>query len=190
MKQITLDTNILIDLEEKREGYKAILRLVELHNEKKFKISIPAIIASEKLLKQKHVTNFNQFKDYVEALGFKNVEFTSPICYTGMCFINVCVVPGKDAIKLDHAIHRILFPNIEPEHSVFCLKRGFDTKTKHPEWKNAKVDVQILWCHICYKKDVLITRDKNFKRHTDELSTIAKLVIMEPEEFLSTFLKK
>ncbi|MBC8358349.1 MAG: hypothetical protein H8E54_05310 [Candidatus Aminicenantes bacterium] len=186
MKKVTLDTNILIDLEEKRKGYKTILKIIELHNKKKLKINIPAIIASEKLLEDKHITNFHQFKDYLKTLGFKDVELTLPIFYVGMCYVNFCVVPGEDEIKLDHDIHKILFPNIESEYREFCANRKFNPETIHPKWRRTKVDVQILWCHIFYKKDVLVTRDKNFKRHIDELSSIAKLVIMKPEEFLST----
>ena len=159
MKQITLDTNILIDIEEKRIGHENILKLIEFHNNKKIKINIPAIIASEKLLKNKHITNFSQFKRYVESIDFKDIEFNKPKCYFDLSFFDYCIFGGEEIDKLDYYIHKILFPNIEPKHKDFCKNRGFDSKILNPKWRNAKIDVLIIWCHIYYKKDVFITRE-------------------------------
>jgi|GEM_PF-3647002 len=55
MRQITFDTNILIDIEEKRTGYENILKIIEFQNDEEISINIPAIIASEKLLENKHI---------------------------------------------------------------------------------------------------------------------------------------
>lgn len=185
MQKITFDTNILIDIEEKREGYEDILKIIELHNNKKITISIPAIIASEKLIEKNKITNFNIFKNYITNLDFKDIDILKPLCYPGLAFLDYCVLAGKTTIELDHKIHRILFPEIELEHTDYCLKRNLTNDHIYREWKNAKVDVLIMWCHIFYGNDIFITRDNNFKKHIKELSEIANINIMTPKEFVS-----
>lgn len=155
------------------------------------KINVPAIIASEKMLENKHITNFSQFKLYIESIGLKNVEFTKPLGYVGIGFVDYCFLGGEDLIKMDDDIHKILFKNIEPRYKDFCLKRGIDGKQIDPKWRNSKIDVLIMWCHIYYEKDILITRDRNFKRHENDLSKFfsKKIEIMGPEKCISYFLK-
>lgn len=182
---VTLDTNLLIDLEEKRKGFETVLEILDLHNYGKIKICIPAIAASEKLLDAQHVPNYKLFEEYLSDLNIKNYEELMPLAYFDMCFWGHCLWAGDELIALDHSIHRILFPNIEPEYRDFCEKRNTKLNGIHPRWRNAKIDVQMLWCHIYHKKDIFITRDKNFQRKSNELnSKVCKVVIMTPHEFL------
>jgi len=127
----------------------------------------------------------------VETLGFKEVEFTKPIGYCDLSFLDYCVYSGEEAEKLDHDIHKILFSSIEPKYDDFCKKRGIDSKTCNHKWINAKVDVLVLWCHIYYNKDILVTHDENFKRCKPDLAQILskKIEIMNPEEFVANFSK-
>lgn len=187
MRQITFDTNILIDIEEKRKGYENILKIIEFQNDEEISINIPAIIASEKLLEDKHITNFSKFKGYVESIGLKNIEFTKPMGYVGLSFIDYCIFGGKEIDKLDYDIHKILFPNIEPKYEDFCKNRVIDSKILNTKWVNAKIDVLIFWCHIYYKKDIFITRDGNFKKHESDLSSLSfkKIQVKCPEEYIS-----
>jgi len=185
MLYVTLDTNLLIDLEEKRKGFKKVLEILDLHNYGKIKICIPAIAASEKLLDAQHVPNYKLFEEYLSNLNIKNSEELMPLGIVGMCFVGHHLIAGNELVALDHSIHRILFPNVEPEYRDFCEKRNIKLNGIHRRWRNAKIDVQMLWCHIHYKKDIFITRDKNFKRKSNELnSKVCKVVIMTPHEFL------
>ena len=48
MKKVTIDTNLIIDVEEKREGYKEIIKIFNLANQNLIEIYFPAPIANEK----------------------------------------------------------------------------------------------------------------------------------------------
>ena len=188
MLHVTFDTNLLIDVEEKRAGFEQLLEILALHNTGKIKICIPAIAASEKLFDAQHTPNYRLFENYLSNLGIKDFEELIPLAYWDMCFFDHCLFAGNESVALDHSIHKILFPNIEPECRDFCEKRGLPLNDVDPKWRNAKIDVQMLWCHIYHKKDIFITRDENFKRKSSELnSKLCKVVIMTPIDFLDYF---
>ncbi len=102
-----------------------------------------------------------------------------------MCYLDHSLPAGDDMLELDYSLHNILFPNIEPEYKEFCRAENFDTEALHPKWRNAKIDVQMLWCHIYHTKDIFVSRDRNFERKKDELNNqIGKIEIMNPIQFL------
>lgn len=188
MMEVTFDTNLLIDLEEKREGHENVQKILDLHNGRQIKVCIPAIAASEKLLDEKHIPNYKLFEEYLTKLKIMNHVELMPLMYLSMCYLDHAHLSGKKLSELDHQIHKILFPNIEPEHKEFCKARNLQIKGIHPKWRNAKIDVQMLWCHIHHKKDIFITRDENFKKKNNELNEqIGKIEIMNPFEFLENF---
>jgi hypothetical protein len=185
---VTFDTNLLIDLEEERAGFEKIQKIIDLHNSGRIKLCIPAIIASEKRLTQKHISNYDLFEEYLGKLCINDYEELMPISYWEICFWGHGLWAGPKLIALDHLIHKILFPNIEPEYQDFCKSNNVVIKEIHQKWRNAKIDVQMLWCHVYHKKDVFITRDGNFKKHLTELSMqISQIKIMNPNEFLEQF---
>jgi hypothetical protein len=185
MLHVTFDTNLLIDIEEKRTGFEKLLEILALHNGDKIRICIPAIAASEKLFDAQHIPNYTLFENYLSNLGIKDSEELMPLAYWDMCFFDHCLFARNELVALDHSIHKILFPNIEPDYGDFRKKRSIPLNDVDSKWRNAKIDVQMLWCHIYHKKDIFITRDNNFKRKSSELnSKLGKVVIMTPVEFL------
>lgn len=190
MLRVTFDTNILIDLEENRTGYDNIKKIIELHDQKQLKICIPAISASEKILDQKKIPNYTLFQNFLSKLYIYEYEELMPIMYCDISFWNHALWADDEMSELDHKIHKILFPKIEPEHKDYCKARSLelgDDKVD-PKWRNAKIDVQMLWSHLFHCADIFITRDKNFKRNHDKLiDEIGPMKIMDPSEFLQAF---
>jgi len=185
MIEVVFDTNLVIDVEEKRESYKDILDLLELEKQNKLKIHIPVIIASEKTINTNKITNFKQFKEYMKNLGFKNTELLKPICYFGISFWNYCILAGDEIVKLAKKIHNLLFKNIEFDHGDYCKNRNL-----HPndgiqkEWRNAIIDTLILWSAIYYDKKILVTRDGDFHKHKKEIKELWGISIKYPHEIL------
>lgn len=191
MLHVTLDTNILIDLEERRRGFKKIQEIRSLHNEGKIKICIPAIAASEKFIDNKRIPNYSLFEKYLRDLNIRNHEELMPLIMSDIGYLDHGLLADDESTTLDHSIHKILFPNIEPEYKDFCEKRGVKSDRIDSKWRNAKIDVQMLWCHIYHKKDIFITRDGNFKRKSKELNQkVAEVVIMTPMELLKMVERK
>jgi len=186
MKEVVFDTNLVIDVEKKRKGYKDVLDLLKLEKQNKLKIHIPVIIASEKTINTNKITNFKQFREYMKNLGFKNTELLKPICYFGISFWNYCILAGDEIVKLAKEIHEVLFDNIEFDHSEYCKKRGGIEYSKgiQKKWKNAIIDTLILWSAIYYDKKILVTRDDNFHRHKKEIKELWGINIKNSHEIL------
>lgn len=190
MLRVTFDTNILIDLEENRTGYKNIRKIIELHKKEQIKICIPAIAASEKHLDQKLVPNYILFENFLRNMDIVGHEELMPIMYLDISFWSHALLADEKMSELDQKIHKILFPRIEPEHKDYCKAKGLELEDDKvdPEWRNAKIDVLMLWSHLFHEADIFITRDKNFKRNYDKLiDEIGPMVIMDPSEFLTSF---
>ena len=91
----------------------------------------------------------------------------------------------------ERQIHELLFPDIELDYRDYCERRGID-RTGHPidrKWRNAKCDVQLLWSHIHYDGDVLVTNDDNFFKESKaaRLADLGASTITRPEGLLSLF---
>lgn len=192
MISVTIDTNLVIDLEEKRQGWENVQKLIELHSEGKIELNVPAIMASEKFVDSKPVDNFNNFKTFVEQLGFTNVEFLPPILYFGITFLDYHLLASKDMIKLEKEIHNIMFPNIEFEYSEYCKNSGIDINKKplDKDWLNAKCDVLSIWSHIYHKKGVFITKDTDFHKNKDKLIGLGVKKILYPGEIFSKMFRE
>lgn len=188
MLSLTFDTNILIDMEEKRHGYEHVLEIVNLHNLGLVNICIPAIIASEKMLDDNHIPDYRLFEEYLANLKIMNYEELMPLAYLDICFFDHAIWADEELSELDILIQKTLFPNIESEYEEYCSTRKLNIEDIHPKWMNAKIDVQILWCHIYYKKDIFITRDENYTSKLKDLNRhIGGIVIMSPSEFMEHF---
>jgi hypothetical protein len=185
MEEVIFDTNLVIDVENKREGYEKIISLLEEEKKANLKIHVPAIVASEKTISGQKITNFNQFKEYMKNLGFKNVELLKPICYLGMCFSNYCILAGEEIVKLPREIHKLLFDRIEFDHQEYCKNRNIDHKLGiQKEWRNALIDTLVLWSAVYYGKNILVTRDGNFHRNKETILSKWKVQVKQPAELL------
>lgn len=178
MIEVVFDTNIVIDIEQKRECYKNIIKLLTLEKEGNLKIYIPAIIGSEKTISKEKITNFNEFKKYMKELGFENTEQLKPICYYDLTFYDYCIYAEEKSAKLLEKIHNVLFNKIEFNYGEFCKNRGVDSSEKiSKKWGNAIIDALILWSTVYYSKKILVTRDSNFHKHKQKIKKDGMLIL-------------
>jgi hypothetical protein len=85
--------------------------------------------------------------------------------YWDVSFWGWCVFPTAAMRQLEADIHAILFPNIELHYSDFVHRRGLAPHDPVDwKWRNAKCDVQGMWCHIRYGGNVFVTSDRNFHK--------------------------
>lgn len=188
MKNITIDTNVLIDLEEKRNGFKEINRLIELDNKKIINLYFPAAIANEKFVERRAIKNFEVFRDYLRKIGIKEPKTLALLGYLGFNFLDEMFLFDEDGPEylLAEKLIKILFPNFQRDYKKFCIEKGYDENSDaiHPIVRNVFVDSLILWCHIYYKNDVFLTRDKNFRKKTSVTKEFKDIKILSPKEFM------
>ncbi|MDR3540911.1 MAG: hypothetical protein P4L69_08125 [Desulfosporosinus sp.] len=183
MNLITLDTNCLIDVEEERQGYEYVIGLKSLCQQEIIEIAIPAIIASEKKVKNQSITNFDEFKEFLANIGFEGFQLLLPPLFYGLTFWDYSMWASKETEALIIEIHNILF-----NKSVTFESNDYENLTK---WKNEKCDVLMLWSHIHYQRDFFITRDRNFHKQSKkkDLIKLGAKSILTPEEAFVYFSK-
>ncbi len=174
--RVTLDHNCLIDVEENRQPHvRSVLELRRFADAGNIQLSIPASAGSERQGPDKpQITNFGQFQRWVAELGFRNVDFLAPIGYFDFSFFDYAVLAGGPGSALEQKIHEVVAPNL-PYQAPAPHQAG--------RWRNAKCDVQAVWCHVRYGTDALCTRDgklisrsKRLARSGAHLCTPADLV--------------
>ena len=190
MTKITLDTNVIVSLEENRASAPVIKELIELHNKGEVKLGVVAISGSERNREGTYPKNYNEFQNKLENVGLENVDILIPMEYWDICFWDHGLWSDDQMEKLEREIHEILFPNIEFDFQKYCEKNSInlnDTNTKqYRKWRNAKCDVQMIWAHIYFKRDVFITEDDNFRKKSkiEELLRLGAGKILEPQNTL------
>jgi hypothetical protein len=175
MLNVTLDNNCIIDLEQNRPAASDIKRLIQMHMKGKINLRVVAISASERKPDDTYVSQFDEFKERIAAVGLGDVEILPTIAYTGLAFVGYCLVGGGVLTELERKVQRILFPTIELAYADFCKKRGLDLDNKKAwgKWVNAKCDVLTLWSHIWHHGDIFVTGDKDFHKETAKPRLIA-----------------
>lgn len=117
--KLTLDTNCIIDLEESRPAASSLQALLSLHDNQQIDLRVVAISASERKPDGTYATNFAEFRQKIALVGLGNVEILAPICYSGMAFVDWCLLADEQMVELERKIHEILFPNIDFATGVF-----------------------------------------------------------------------
>jgi hypothetical protein len=163
--RVTLDINCLIDVEESRQPHvESVVELQRLAGAGIVELSIPASAASERRASDKsQITNFGQFQQWVAELGFERVEFLAPIMYLDFSFLDFAVLAGGPGSLLEHEIHDVVAPGLPYERP---------TAYQAGKWRNAKCDVQAVWCHVHYGTDVLCTRDTKLINRSKRLDQV------------------
>ena len=189
MLKVTLDTNIIVDLEQNNEWAPYLKELIQMRKNREINLRIVAMSASERKPKGTDLCNFSVFKERINRIGLSDVEILKPICYWDVSFWEYCIWSDKVMLQLEEDIHKILFPTIEFNYSKYCKHQGLIEKTEDicGKWVNRKCDVLIMWCHIWYKGDVFVTRDKQFFKETKKplLEKLGAKEILCPAEAVS-----
>jgi hypothetical protein len=171
--RITLDNTCLLSLERKDDGYQDIEALVDFHP-KKITLCIPAIAASENQKGGTVNSNFGHFQQFLQKIGCENCELLNPMAYLDICYLNHAVFVDEEMALLEQRIHEILFPQIPFLYSD-------NPSTSSHRWRNAKCDVQAMWCHIWYKGEIFVTQDRNYRK----ISKIDKLIDLGAKRILT-----
>lgn len=173
--KLTLDTNCIIDLEENGSNAPPLQSLISLNDSGKIDLRVVAISASERKLDGTYASNFSEFQQKIANVGLGHVEILAPMCYLDMSYLDWCVASDEQTEAFERKIHEILFPNIEFEYGEYCRNHDLDSTDSKIDarWRNAKCDVQAMWCHIAYGGDIFITSDKNFHKATKKPGLIA-----------------
>jgi len=66
---------------------------------------------------------------------------------------------GAESLRREREIHRILFPNIAFLAKEHCPEGDHSGRER---WRNAKCDVQTMWCHLHYGGTHFATNDQDF----------------------------
>lgn len=190
--RVTIDTNCLIDVEEGREGCQFITRLKELNDAGIIKLRIPAIIASEKRINGKQINHFDEFKEFLQSIGFGDLEILLPQFYWGVTFWGYGIWnSGEKGSILEDKLQNILFPGFIFNYVDYCTANHI-TDTKFPvevKWRNKKCDVLMIWSHIYHDGEAFVTRDSNFHKQEHKEALVALRVgkILLPKDACDIF---
>ena len=88
---VTLDMNCIIDLEERKGPASHIETLIQMHEQRKIALRVPAICASERRRNGRYARNFAEFRNRIAAIGLGNVEILRPIARFDITFLDWCV---------------------------------------------------------------------------------------------------
>ncbi len=188
---VTLDTNCIIDLEEKRPNAQAISDIVHLNDQQMIEVRLVAASGYEKQRGETCYTNFDGFLEKIRPLGLSDLIILAPLFYVGVSALGYSMVADEPMVLFEQKIHDILFPSMPFDYNEFCTLMKVDPNHSHfpnsttdAKWINAKCDVQAMWCHIYYNGNVFVTNDTNFHKETKKarLLEIGAGAIVRPYE--------
>ena len=107
--------------------------------------------------------------------------------YLDVSFWDHALWASAEMEALEGQLHDILFPNVEFLWTDYARAHGLDanaTPTAWP-WRNIKCDVQAIWTHIHYQRDVFVTSDGNYHRHKVELVALGAGAVLAPEDAIA-----
>jgi len=182
--KITLDTNCIIDLEQNRPAAVALRALIDASRRSKVEIAVAAISASEKMPSGEYLTNFSEFEERIRHVGLTDARILEPIGIYGVAFYGHFIYPDDSMTKLLVDIHTTLFPSMTFDHDAYRLSRKLPPGNLDSHWRNAIWDDLALWCHIHYDRDVFLTSDGNFHKHSKKprLVALGAKEILRPRE--------
>jgi hypothetical protein len=97
-----------------------------------------------------------------------------PVAYFDVTFFDWSVFSDESMLKLERDLHDVLFPNVPFDWLGCCAATGVDAKSPPSGlWRNAKCDVQAIWAHVHNRRDVFVTTDSNFHKHTKKGRLVA-----------------
>ena len=166
MPGLLLDTNCLIDLDEGREPRAGGLRQIvnAFRDPGRLELVAAAISASENAPPGSEKA-FAFFTDRLKRIGLADVRLLPPMGYYDVTFWGHALWVDDAMKRLEAQIHDILAPNLE-----------MDDTSNHRRWINTKCDVQMVWCHVWHKTDVMVTSDGDILKKADALAELGATV--------------
>ena len=187
--RVTLDTNCIIDLEPATDRAVAVQGLIALHDSARIRLSIPAIMASERQVGGRDFSSYDEFTDRLSKAGIGHLPHLEPMAYYDVSFFDHALLCDETMAELELSIHEILHSGSQFEYEDYCQKHKFhpESRPPTPRWRNAKCDVQVAWTHIHHKGNVLVTNDETFLKVSKlpQLIAIGAGAITRPKEALA-----
>lgn len=187
---VTIDTNCLIALEEKRPEAEAIHQLITAHRKNQITLQIVAIAASENRPNGTDNPRFSEFQNRLKRSDMDDVSVLKPIAHWNVTYWDWVLWSGPEMQKLEQDIHNILFPTSPFDHAAFVSREreGVGGVARdgriEAKWRNHLCDVLTMWGHIWYGGNVFVTSDGNFHKDKkkSELVTLGAGQIIKPLE--------
>ncbi|WP_294927421.1 hypothetical protein [uncultured Paracoccus sp.] len=165
--RLTLDTNCLIDIADKRERAPYVEALRAAAEEGRVLISLVASSASEKQQSGDFLSSMGRFKERVAALGFGDSLLLPSIARFDVSFFEHGLHCDNQMLEREHKIYRVLFPTSPPEWADYAKEKGHMRDDRHGKgyfrWRNQLLDAQAFWAHEHASQDIFVTSDARFK---------------------------
>ena len=172
MISVTFDTNCIIALEANEATADDLRRIVRRAAERKLRLRVVAISASERPRRGATSAGFDGFERKLANAGLGDAEILPGPAILGVSYLNHCLLMGKeDSVKL-RRIHRILFPN-------HPFKSSGDPGGK---WRNRLVDTCALWTHLHHGGGAFVTTDDDFHGKRASIQKELGTSILTPHE--------
>lgn len=176
----------MIDVDDNRPAKPFVLALVDAARLGIADVAMVASSASERQPGGAHLSNFGAFQQRMTDLGFGHVDLLKPIGRWDFSFYNHCIYPTPEQSAREELIFHTLFPNTEPNWIVYANTKGLPkddlTSREAWDWRNRLCDVQAFWAHDQHKRDVFVTRDRNFAERLLKTPDFASARILTPSE--------
>lgn len=172
MPTFTLDTNCIIAVERGEPNCEFVRRLADAHAAGTASVAVGAISASERQRGGPYA-NFAQFRERLAAVRLDHLELLRPMLYFDVTYFDWSLFSDDAMQALERAIHNVLFPGSEFAWADYARRNALDLNAGvASEWRNRKCDVQAIWCHIYYQRNVFVTADANFHAETKKRALI------------------
>jgi len=163
----TLDTNCLIDLDEKRQGHENVKYLIEKCRREQIDVAVLGISASEKRKDGSHPETFDAFKERLLALSIGHLTILKPIGFWDITYWDNCLCSNEEMAAVHEQIMDILFSG-----SPYREIRPESDDRHQAQHLNRVCDAQAIWAHIWNKRDVFVTSDGNFHKDSKKSKLI------------------
>lgn len=168
MLKLTLDTNCIIDVDERRDGFESVLALAQAHIEGRVEVALVCTGAHERQKDGGYLQSFLQFTSRLESLGFPALPVLPSIAYWGISFWGHGILPDEAMKAREQLIFDVMFPNVDHRWPSYAAAKGAyadDLSSRHfHRWRNRLCDVQAFWAHDHAQRDIFVTRDIEFQR--------------------------
>jgi len=175
MNKFTLDTNCIIDLEDNRQpNAEYVRKIVQAWKNGKIELAVVAVSASENQKSGIANRDFAEFENKLVNVGLDGAQHLLPLAKWDFVYWDHALWSDNDMERLEFEIRGILFPNIsvKPPEAI----------NQNSKWRRDCCDILVAWSHAFHKWDYLVTSDKNFHYHKDELKKVGINEVLYPKD--------
>ena len=174
MNKFTLDSNCIIDLEKNRPEAEYVRKIVQAWRSGRIELAVVAVSASENQRSGTTNSDFSEFERKLDNVGLGGAQHLLPLAKYDVFYWGHALYSDDEMEELESRIREILFPKdqLKPPEDV----------AQNSIWRNHLCDVLVAWSHAFHKWDYLVTGDKNFHNHKNELKKAGVDEILYPKD--------